>query len=119
MLQDNIANPRSAHVAHASVLGLHVLCCGAPLAAMAAASVSGIGAAAFLPSSFVALHDFLHGHELWVLALSAALLAVGAGLELRARWRRRALGFPVLLGVSALCFVANLALIAAHRLNVI
>ena len=118
MLQDNIAShPRGAHVAHASLMGLHALCCGAPLLALAAASLSGAAASVFLPASFVALHDFVHVHEIWVLVLSAFLLAMGGGLELRARLGRRMTGFPLLLLLSALCFFANLALIVGHRLG--
>lgn len=118
MLQDNVArHPRDAHVAHVSLMGLHALCCGAPLLALAAASLSGTAASVFLPASFVAFHDLIHAHEIWVLVLSAALLAAGAGLELRARLRRRTKGFPLLLLLSALCFFANVALIFSHRLS--
>ena len=98
-------------------MGLHALCCGAPLLALAAASLSGAAVSVFLPGSFLALHDFIHVHEIWVLVLSATLLAVGAGLELRARWGGRARGFPLLLLLSALCFLANVALILGHRLH--
>ncbi len=98
-------------------MGLHALCCGAPLLALAAASLSGAAVSVFLPASFVAFHDLIHVHELWVLLLSAALLVVGAGLELRARLRRRVSGFPLLFLLSGLCFFANVALILGHRLS--
>lgn len=120
MLQDNVAgHARGAHVAHASLMGLHTICCGAPLLALAAASLSGAAASVFLPASFVALHDFIHVHEIWVLILSACLLAVGSGLELRARLGGGARGFPLLLVMSALCFLANAAFILGHRLSAV
>lgn len=103
---------RRAHVAHAAVVGGHVLCCGAPIAltllATGAGASFGLSAAA---SWFGGLHALLHSHELWILAASALLVLTGGGLELRARrgWR-----FSPLFLVSVACFAINATLIGIH-----
>jgi hypothetical protein len=60
------------------------------------------------------LHDFLHRHEMWVLAISAALVVLGGWLEVSARRQHRH-GPPWLCSFSVLCFLVNLAIILVHR----
>lgn len=117
MLQHNAhSHSRHAHVTHAAVMGLHALCCGLPALAMLAAATAGAtSGVAVLAQGFEGIHEFLHRHEIWILALSAALVVSGGILELLARRGRANAGFPWLFAFSALCFAVNLAIIAAHR----
>jgi hypothetical protein len=97
------------------MMGLHTLCCGLPALALAAAAVSGATSGAVLLSDFIGqLHDFLHRHEMWVLAISAALVVLGGWLEVSARRQHRH-GPPWLFSFSVLCFLVNLAIILVHR----
>ena len=113
MLQRN--SPRHAHIAHAAVVGMHAICCGLPAAAMLAAALSGAASSVtLLPESFQQFHRWLHGYELWILGLSAALVTLGAVLEARAR-RSQSHGFPWLFAFSVACFAINVAVILAHR----
>jgi hypothetical protein len=116
MLQHNSAKAgQKAHLAHATVMSLHVLCCGLPALALAAAAVSGATSGiALLSQSVVAIHNFLHEHELWILILSAALVVTGGWLEASARRHHRR-GFPWLFAFSVFCFVANVTIILVHR----
>lgn len=96
-------------------MGLHAICCGLPALAMLAAAVSGAtSGVALLAGSFEEIHHFLHQHELWILIVSAALVVTGGWLEASARRGHRH-GFPWLFAFSVLCFVANVAIIVAHR----
>ncbi|WP_158766683.1 hypothetical protein [Terricaulis silvestris] len=80
--------------------------------AVAAGATSGFT----LLSGFVTeFHRFLHAHELWILALSASLVAAGGYLEFVARRGTHRRGFPWLFAFSALCFLANVVIIAVHR----
>ncbi len=117
MLQHNSApRPHRAHLAHAAVMGMHAICCGLPALAMIAAAASGATSGVTLLSGSIAeFHGFLHAHELWILVLSATFVAVGGYLELSARRGAHRHGFPWLFAFSALCFVANVAIIAVHR----
>jgi hypothetical protein len=114
MLQHNTRSTaaRRTHWVHALVVGVHVLCCGLP-AGMALLGVV-VGALAWA-APITALHRFLHGYEPEIIALSFSLVAIGGLLE----WRRRAerKGFPTLYALSLACFVANAAIVAAHRLE--
>jgi cytochrome bd-type quinol oxidase subunit 2 len=113
MLQRNA--PRHAHFAHAAVMGVHAICCGLPALAMAAAALSGAASAAtLLPESIEQFHRLLHGREIWILGVSAILVALGAALEVNAR-RSHAHGFPWLFAFSVACFLINAAVILAHR----
>ena len=114
MLQHNVAgNARRAHIAHAAVVGGHVLCCGGPIALTLLAAGLGASAGLNLVSGFVGgLHAMLHASEALVLAASAALVALGAWLEWRAHRGRRV---SPLFAVSLTCFVINAALIWAHQ----
>jgi hypothetical protein len=115
MLQHN-APSRHAHLAHAAVVGMHVFCCGLPAAAMLAAGLSGAASAgALLPESFRIFHHFLHNYELWIVAVSAGLVALGGWLELRAHRRGHGHGVPWLFAFSVLCFFVNVGVILAHR----
>ncbi len=115
MLQRNTA--KSAHLAHAAVLSLHSLCCGLPALAvtLAALGVSGLN----LGGTLTGLHTLIHSHELWILGLSGALVVVGGLMELAQRRRRQhqERGVPWLFVMSACCLVANIAIIAVHRLT--
>lgn len=97
-------------------MGLHALCCGLPALAMLVAAASGTATSFSLVSdTFKEFHTFMHVHEMWILAVSAALVAIGGGLELLARRTRAQTGFPWLFAFSAACFAVNLAIILAHR----
>ncbi len=114
MLQHNTPAARSAehaHIAHAAVVSLHALCCGAPIVLLVIASASATAAGGFIRQT----HAFLHGHELWLIALSASLIAVGAFAEWRA-YQGGLRRFPALFALSCACLVANLAILAMHRL---
>ena len=126
MLQHNISSQAhghgvaragaQAHLAHAAVIAMHTFCCGLPILALALAGLSGVsaGASLFVVSS-QRLHGLLHAHEIWILALSGALVSGGAALEwsaIRAGVRRRP---SPLFALSCACFVFNLAILAVHR----
>lgn len=114
MLQHNVLpSGKSAHLAHAVVLSLHSVCCGLPALAvtLAALGVSGIS----FGGALTGLHTLIHSHELWILGLSATLVAVGGALEWNARRSHRTAGVPWLFAMSACCFVANVVIIAVHR----
>ncbi|MEZ5995156.1 MAG: hypothetical protein R3C25_05330 [Hyphomonadaceae bacterium] len=116
MLQHNSAQSgRGAHLAHAAVMGMHAFCCGMPALAMLAVAISGAASGAVLLSeTFAKLHSFLHGNEIWILAISALLVASGGWLEFRAR-RQHTHGFPWLFSLSVFCFLANVTILALHR----
>jgi hypothetical protein len=99
---------------HAAVLALHTLCCGLPAAAMLLAALAGTSLT-LLPGFMGEFHAFLHGHEIWILALSAALVGVGGWFEFQARRTGHNHGFPWMFAFSAACFVANVLIIATHR----
>lgn len=83
---------------------------------MVVAALSGaVSGVALLTDSFVVFHEFMHQHELWILALSAGLVVVGGWLEFDARRHAHNHGFPWLFVISGLCFFINLAIIAIHR----
>ncbi len=116
MLQHNgVRAGKRAHIAHAAVVSLHALCCGLPALAMLAAAFSGAASSVVLLADFIKpFHTLLHAHEGWILGLSASLVVVGGVLE---AWSRRGLhrhGFPWLFALSVACFLANLAIMAAH-----
>jgi hypothetical protein len=117
MLQHNSAKMgRRAHLAHATVVGLHALCCGLPALVMLAAALSGAASSVALISDSVEfLHDFAHGYEVWVLALSALLVAGGGWIEVRQRRTGHRMGFPWLFALSLSCFVLNVGIVLAHR----
>ncbi|MGH6949301.1 MAG: hypothetical protein ACREH4_00355 [Vitreimonas sp.] len=117
MLQHNsLATGRRAHLAHAAVVSLHALCCGLPALALLAATVSGAATSIALLSDFVTpFHELVHRHEIWVLALSALLVALGGALEIWGRLRPHRLGFPWLFAVSAACFALNVVIVVSHR----
>lgn len=105
-------NGRAAHWAHVAVVALHTICCGLPLAA----SLVGLAASAALMGGVLRFHTFLHGRELWLLGVSAALVALGAFVEwqfMRGGQRRVSRMFAV----SMACFAFNAAIIAGHRLG--
>jgi hypothetical protein len=107
---------RHAHVAHGAVLAFHAVCCGLPALAMILAAFAGTASGALLlPEFFTEIHHFLHGHEVWILALSALLVVSGGWLEVHERSHGHNQGFPWLFAFSALCFVANFSIIAIHR----
>lgn len=99
------------HWAHVGVVAMHVLCCGLPLA------VSAAGLAATATAGVFRLHAVLHDHELWLLAMSAALVAIGAGAEWRALRAGRQRRASLLFAASLACFALNATLILGHRLS--
>jgi hypothetical protein len=111
---DAAAVSRRAHLAHAAMISLHVLCCGLPLLALTAAAGVSSGLLAF-SSQAEAVHVVLHTHEVALVAASALLVLIGAGLEWAARARQAVHGFPWMMALSAGCFVFNLILVGAHR----
>jgi hypothetical protein len=117
MLQHNVLAPRQrAHLAHAAVVGLHALCCGLPVLALVAVSISGATSGVALFSESVSFfHDLLHAYELWIMGVSAMLVGIGAGFEVLARRQTQGLGFPWMFLISVACFFVNVAIIAAHR----
>jgi hypothetical protein len=118
MLQHNVAKTgRPAHLAHAAVVGVHAICCGLPAMVMLAAALTGATSGTALVSvSFTQFHGLLHAHEIWILAASGGLVVVGGWLEAVARRARRSAGFPWLFALSVFCLLANVAIVAAHRL---
>ncbi|MGE3302624.1 MAG: hypothetical protein AB7M12_05870 [Hyphomonadaceae bacterium] len=115
MLQYNssrAAKTRAPHLAHAAVVGIHALCCGAPaaLALMGAALGAAVGGGVILK-----MHAWLHGYEPAVLALSFFLVVLGGIGEWRRRKSRR--GFPALYALSLACLAVNVAVVAGHRLD--
>jgi hypothetical protein len=117
MLQHNRPQaPQRAHFAHAAVVGVHVLCCGLPALALLVASLSGAAAGSVLLAGAVGeVHRLVHAYEVWIVAGSAALVGVGAWLELSARRAHAGQGFPWLFGFSVLCFLVNLGVVLVHR----
>lgn len=115
MLQHNtVAAGRRAHITHAAVLAMHAICCGLPALALIALS-AGASGVALLSDSIAEFHAFLHGHEFWILGFSALLVVSGGWLEALSRRGGHAHGTPWLFYFSALCFVANAAIIFVHR----
>lgn len=83
---------------------------------MLVAGLSGaVSASVLLPDSFELFHRMLHGYEGWILTLSAALVALGAWLEIDARRDGHARGFPWLFAISVLCLCINAGVILAHQ----
>lgn len=100
------------HWAHVAVVAMHTVCCGLPLAL----SMLGLAAGAALMGGVLRFHQFLHGRELWLLAVSASLVAVGGVAEWRLiqDGRRRV---STMFAVSLACFALNATIIAGHRLG--
>jgi hypothetical protein len=116
MLQHNINRKSKAHLAHFAVVTLHALCCGLPVFAILAAALTGAASGSALQlGAYGQFHDFLHAHELWIVAVSAALVIAGAIFEARLRRGGGVRGIPVLFTISVFCFFANAGLILAHR----
>ena len=105
-----------AHLAHAAMVGMHSLCCGLPIAALMLSAVVGASTGLTALALKVApLHRLLHAQEIWLVALSAALVSVGGYYEVRARKQGGHRGFPWLYALSCACFVFNLTIVAVHR----
>lgn len=118
MLQHNTPSAgQRAHVAHAALIGLHALCCGMPVVAVAATALAGATSGLALFSESVGVfHHLLHAHEIWIALLSAVLVCAGGAMEFSARRDKRSrLGFPWLFALSLACFLANLIILAVHR----
>ncbi len=98
------------HLAHAAVVAMHLMCCGAPVLAVAGAALGLVA----LGGAMGWLHALVHGHELVLLALSGCLVAAGGFGEWAVRGSRR--GVPVLFAVSVACLALNVAIVASHRL---
>lgn len=117
MLQRNIS-ARHTHIAHATVVGLHAICCGLPALAVTAVAVSGAASGFVLLSSYVqALHALLHGHELWLIGVSALFVTGGGTLELMLRRNGDVRSFPWMFALSLGCFAANVAILTLHRMS--
>jgi hypothetical protein len=117
MLQRNaIVGGRQAHVAHAALIGLHTICCGMPVLAVALTALAGATSGVVLLSRSVGhLHHILHAHEVWILLLSATLVIVGGVLEVSARRGGGRFAVPWLYAFSVACFLLNVAILAVHR----
>ncbi len=117
MLQHNTAGAgQRAHVAHAAVVALHALCCGVPVLALMVSAASGATSGFVVAAQwFAPIHRFLHAHEIWILALSAALVCLGGTFEVLSRRDGHRRGFPMMFAISVGCFFANAAIIAIHR----
>jgi len=104
-------------MAHAAMIVLHAICCGLPILALMATAASGAtsGVLAFSTATNT-VHSYLHGHEIWILGASVALVGIGGALELAARGQGPR-NFPWLFALSVACFAFNLALITVHRLG--
>ena len=103
---------RRTHWAHVAVVTLHAVCCGAPILV----SVVGLAASAALTGGVLRFHAFLHGRELWLLGVSAAL--VGAGWVAERRVVREAgHGVSLLYWLSLSAFALNAAIVFGHRLT--
>jgi hypothetical protein len=109
---DGGAQSRRTHWAHVAVVTLHAICCGLPILA----SVAGIAASAALMGGVLRFHSFLHGRELWLLGISAALVMAGWIAE-RRFMRRTGAGVSPLFWVSLACFAFNAAIVVGHRLG--
>jgi hypothetical protein len=97
------------HWTHAAVVGLHTVCCGAPIVAAIFASGAGLG----LLGGLTLAHDVIHEHEVWFVALSATLVLAGGVFE----WRVRRTGVrrtPWLFLLSAAAFLVNASVVAMH-----
>lgn len=111
LLYNNSRNGKSVgmHLAHAYASGVHVLCCGLPLAAhllgFSLLTAAGVGA----------LHFWIHAHEWWFLGFSALVFAIGASLEWRARLSRAARRPSFLLMLTGCCLVFNFFVISTHQ----
>lgn len=103
---------RRTHWAHVAVVALHAICCGLPILA----SVAGVAASAALMGGVLRFHTFLHGRELLLLGISAALVAGGWYAE-RRFVRRTGAGVSPLFWVSLACFAFNAAIVFGHRLG--
>ena len=103
---------RRTHWAHVAVVAIHAICCGLPILA----SVAGIAASAALMGGVLRFHSFLHGRELWLLGISAALVAGGWFAEQRFM-RRTGAGVSPLFWLSLACFAFNAAIVLGHRLG--
>ena len=99
------------HWAHVGVVAIHVLCCALPIAL----SVLGLAVTAALLPGVLAWHGALHERELWLLAVSAALVVVGAFSEWRFARANRTRRISMLFAASLACFALNGALVAGHR----
>jgi hypothetical protein len=55
------------------------------------------------------------GVRIWILGVSAALVTLGAWLEVSSRRTHPGHGFPWLFAFSVLCFAINVGVILAHR----
>ncbi len=79
-------------------------------------SVAGAASTLTLASrGFIQVHDFMHENEIWIVIASAILVVVGGLLEVRARRKNAAAGFPWLFAVSVGCFVLNTGVVLFHR----
>lgn len=95
-----------------AVVALHAVCCGLPIIA----SVAGLAASAALMGGVLRFHTFLHTYEMWLLAVSGALVIAGWIAE--RRFLRRAGGrVSILFWVSLACFAFNAAIVAGHRIS--
>ena len=99
------------HWAHVAVVSLHSLCCGIPLVLSSVGLAASVAWSGWAWSAHAALHD----REWIVLLVSLALVLAGAFAERDALRRRRV---SLLFAASCVCFVANVAVVGAHRLTV-
>ncbi len=104
-------NAHRTHWAHLIVVAMHAICCGLPILA----SVAGLATSAALVGGVLRFHAFLHARELWLVGISAVLVAGGWFAEQRFM-RRTGRGMSLLFWVSLACFAFNAAIVFGHRL---
>lgn len=104
-------------MAHAAAVGIHAICCGMPVLAMAVTALWGTASAAAAAGVwFLPVHEALHGFELWIVAASAMLVSLGGLLEwITRRGAQGSKGIPWLFALSLGAFVVNVAVVFSHQ----
>ncbi|KAF0170155.1 MAG: hypothetical protein IV086_11915 [Hyphomonadaceae bacterium] len=106
-----VGGAHRTHWAHVAVVALHAICCGLPILA----SIAGLATSAALVGGVLRFHTFLHARELWLVAISAVLVA-GGWIAERRLIRRTGQGVSPLFWISLACFAFNAAIVFGHRI---
>ncbi len=100
-------------MAHAAAIGIHVLCCGLPVAASLVSLATGLALTGAL-APIEALHGFLHQHEWTLVGISGAFVLLGVLWDRHERAHGHR-GAGIWLWVSAGLFALNLGLTTLHH----